>query len=126
MKNIAYNIYIIDANREIDLVYNDVKNTLSDIKNIKNDYGYCPKTSVNHGIKKFISWYQSKLGISDYWLLWVCFFKGVLSICFLNCTKLWFLLISVGPGDIPLTLIFGAKERDKLLVNANNPDLLTV
>ncbi len=28
--------------------------------------------------KKFILWYQNKLGLSDYGLLWVVFFKGVL------------------------------------------------
>ncbi len=28
--------------------------------------------------KKFISWYQGKLGLSDYGLLWLVFFKGVL------------------------------------------------
>ena len=28
--------------------------------------------------KRFIAWYQRKLGISDYALLWVCFFKGVI------------------------------------------------
>ncbi len=28
--------------------------------------------------KRCIEWWQSKLGISDYVLLWVVFFKGVL------------------------------------------------
>ncbi len=27
--------------------------------------------------KKFIAWYQKKLGLSDYGLLWFMFFKGV-------------------------------------------------
>tara|TARA_Y100000814_G_scaffold141496_1_gene102599 strand:- start:81 stop:224 length:144 start_codon:yes stop_codon:yes gene_type:complete len=27
--------------------------------------------------KKFIAWYQEKLGLSDYGLLWFVFFKGV-------------------------------------------------
>ena len=27
--------------------------------------------------KKLISWYQKKLGLSDYGLLWLVFFKGV-------------------------------------------------
>ncbi len=26
--------------------------------------------------KRFIKWYQAKLGISDYMLLWLCFLKG--------------------------------------------------
>ena len=30
----------------------------------------------NH--KKLISWYQKKLGVSDYGLLWLVFFKGVI------------------------------------------------
>tara|TARA_Y100001968_G_C18999182_1_gene545074 strand:- start:469 stop:609 length:141 start_codon:yes stop_codon:yes gene_type:complete len=28
--------------------------------------------------KKIIAWYQAKMGLSDYGLLWVVFFKGVL------------------------------------------------
>ena len=28
--------------------------------------------------KKFIAWYQKKLGLSDYGLLWLVFFKGAL------------------------------------------------
>ena len=28
--------------------------------------------------KRYIEWWQSKLGISDYVLLWLVFFKGVL------------------------------------------------
>lgn len=28
--------------------------------------------------KRFIAWYKLKLGLSDYALLWLCFFKGVL------------------------------------------------
>ena len=28
--------------------------------------------------KQFIAWYQQKLGISDYGLLWLVFFKGIL------------------------------------------------
>jgi len=28
--------------------------------------------------KKFIAWYQKKLGLSDYGLLWFMFFKGVI------------------------------------------------
>ena len=28
--------------------------------------------------KQFIAWYQRKLGLSDYGLLWLVFFKGVL------------------------------------------------
>ncbi|AAQ00724.1 hypothetical protein EV11_1912 [Prochlorococcus sp. SS52] len=28
--------------------------------------------------KQFISWYQKKLGLSDYGLLWLVFFKGVI------------------------------------------------
>ncbi len=31
----------------------------------------------NH--KRFISWYQKKLGLSDYGLLWFVFFKGFLA-----------------------------------------------
>ncbi|KGG14710.1 putative protein family PM-16 [Prochlorococcus sp. MIT 0602] len=27
--------------------------------------------------KQFIDWYQKKLGLSDYGLLWLVFFKGV-------------------------------------------------
>ncbi|MBW3041087.1 hypothetical protein DNJ73_00440 [Prochlorococcus marinus XMU1408] len=27
--------------------------------------------------KQWISWYQKKLGLSDYGLLWLVFFKGV-------------------------------------------------
>tara|TARA_B100000965_G_scaffold308421_1_gene267535 strand:+ start:57 stop:197 length:141 start_codon:yes stop_codon:yes gene_type:complete len=27
--------------------------------------------------KKLIAWYQKKLGLSDYGLLWLVFFKGV-------------------------------------------------
>ncbi len=26
--------------------------------------------------KVFIAWYKKKLGLSDYSLLWICFFKG--------------------------------------------------
>ena len=28
--------------------------------------------------KSFIAWYQRKLGLSDYGLLWLVFFKGVI------------------------------------------------
>ena len=28
--------------------------------------------------KRLIAWYQNKLGLSDYGLLWLVFFKGVL------------------------------------------------
>ena len=28
--------------------------------------------------KQLIAWYQKKLGLSDYGLLWIVFFKGVL------------------------------------------------
>ncbi len=33
------------------------------------------KLIANH--KKLIAWYQKKLGLSDYGLLWLVFFKGV-------------------------------------------------
>ncbi len=34
--------------------------------------------------KQFIAWYQPKLGLSDYGLLWLIFFKGVLVILFVE------------------------------------------
>tara|TARA_B100000579_G_scaffold22825_1_gene16100 strand:+ start:236 stop:376 length:141 start_codon:yes stop_codon:yes gene_type:complete len=33
------------------------------------------KLIENH--KKLITWYQKKLGLSDYGMLWLVFFKGV-------------------------------------------------
>ena len=34
--------------------------------------------------KKLIAWYQKKFGLSDYALLWVVFFKGVLVALFVE------------------------------------------
>ena len=34
--------------------------------------------------KQFISWYQGKLGLSDYGLLWLVFLKGVLVALFVE------------------------------------------
>ena len=39
----------------------DVFKTHSDTRLIKKDYNYNPKTSVNHGVKKFIEWYISNI-----------------------------------------------------------------
>jgi UDP-glucuronate 4-epimerase len=36
----------------------DIKETLSDIKEMKKYIGYNPKTNVNEDIKKFIDWYK--------------------------------------------------------------------
>lgn len=36
----------------------------------------------NH--KKFILWYQRKLNLSDYGLLWLVFFKGIFTTIFLQ------------------------------------------
>ena len=33
--------------------------------------------NIIQGHKRFISWYQKRLGLSDYGLLWLVFFKGV-------------------------------------------------
>ena len=37
----------------------DVIKTHSDIKLIKRDYRYIPKTKVENGVKKFVEWYIS-------------------------------------------------------------------
>ncbi len=39
-----------------------------------------PENSINliKSHKIFIAWYQKKLGLSDYGLLWLTFFKGVI------------------------------------------------
>jgi len=34
--------------------------------------------------KQFISWYQKKLGLTDYGLLWLVFFKGIVVTLFLQ------------------------------------------
>lgn len=36
----------------------DVKKTYAGINEIYNDYGYKPKTDIDHGIKSFIDWYK--------------------------------------------------------------------
>ncbi len=36
----------------------DVKATIADISNIKNQLGYTPKTNIKVGVKNFISWYR--------------------------------------------------------------------
>ena len=43
----------------------DVKKTWSDVNNMKNDYNYSPKTSVNEGIRKFIKWYRKYYKLND-------------------------------------------------------------
>ena len=37
----------------------DVAHVASKIVNIKNDLGYKPKTSVEHGVKKFVDWFKN-------------------------------------------------------------------
>jgi len=37
----------------------DVPRTEADVKELENDFGYKPKTSIVDGIKKFIDWYNS-------------------------------------------------------------------
>ena len=37
----------------------DVKNTSADTTKLKNYIGYQPKTPINIGIKKFVSWYKN-------------------------------------------------------------------
>lgn len=36
----------------------DVLATWADVQDLKNDYGYTPKTDLEHGIDRFISWYE--------------------------------------------------------------------
>jgi UDP-glucuronate 4-epimerase len=43
---------------KIPLQPGDVPDTYADIKNITQDFGYRPITSVSEGVKKFVDWYQ--------------------------------------------------------------------
>lgn len=36
----------------------DVQKTFADIENLKNDFGYEPKTNIEYGVAKFIEWYK--------------------------------------------------------------------
>tara|TARA_B100000029_G_scaffold516787_2_gene634212 strand:- start:798 stop:1814 length:1017 start_codon:yes stop_codon:yes gene_type:complete len=43
----------------------DIPATEADIKNISDDLGYCPKTDINEGVSRFVSWYRGYYGISS-------------------------------------------------------------
>ena len=45
--------------RYLSLQKGDVIKTHSDTRLLKKDYNYCPNTSVENGVKKFIEWYIS-------------------------------------------------------------------
>ena len=37
----------------------DVEDTLADVNELIDDFDYCPNTSIEYGIKEFVSWYKS-------------------------------------------------------------------
>ncbi|MBL11119.1 MAG: capsular biosynthesis protein CpsI [Acidiferrobacteraceae bacterium] len=43
----------------------DIPATEADIKNISDDLGYYPKTDINEGVARFVSWYRSYYSISS-------------------------------------------------------------
>ena len=43
----------------------DVYNTLADISKIKKDFGYEPRTDLNHGLTHFVNWYLTYHKIKD-------------------------------------------------------------
>ena len=58
----------IDAKKEfLPMQPNDVETTYADVSDLKNDFGYWPKTTVQEGIAKFVKWYllynQTGLGV---------------------------------------------------------------
>ncbi len=54
----------LNLNKKAKIVYEDmqpgdVKATYADTKSLENEINFKPNTSINIGIKKFISWYIS-------------------------------------------------------------------
>lgn len=43
----------------------DVPSTWADVHNLETEYGYMPKTSVNEGVKNFVSWYTKYYTFSN-------------------------------------------------------------
>ena len=41
----------------------DVLDTYADVESLANDFGYEPKTSIEEGIKKFVTWYRDYYGL---------------------------------------------------------------
>ena len=75
--------------------------------------------------------YEKKVLINNLILEHICFtstclLKGVDKYCFLKCFLVCRLFFNVGPGAIPLTLIFGANVIALVFVRVNNPVLLNV
>jgi UDP-glucuronate 4-epimerase len=42
----------------------DVPATFANVANLENDVGFRPRTSVEHGIARFVEWYKSYYGIA--------------------------------------------------------------
>jgi len=43
----------------------DVKQTYADVRTLKKDYKYLPKTKVSQGIASFVDWYKSYYNIQE-------------------------------------------------------------
>jgi UDP-glucuronate 4-epimerase len=41
----------------------DVKETFADISAIERDHGFQPRTSIDEGVPRFVSWYRDYHGI---------------------------------------------------------------
>ena len=59
IKLIEKNLGIKAKKKYLPLQKGDVISTHSSSKLLKKDFGYVPKTGVEHGVKKLINWYLS-------------------------------------------------------------------
>ena len=65
IKSIEFELNIISEKHMYEMQPGDVKKTWADVNNMKYDYNYSPKTSVNVGISKFIKWYRKYYKLND-------------------------------------------------------------